>query len=115
MPEYARVCQSMPEQLREQQVLEMTREEKAEAIRREILEAKATGQQKPAANSDSSDNASDGVDIQIQSPIEAKVKPLKIPLKPKLVETEVNRDNNNVRPEPGTKLRINQSATANNN
>ena len=108
--------------LAEQPVESMTREEKAEAIRREILEAKATGGGGHNIsggannnNSDSSDNASPGVDIQIQSPIEAKVKPLKIPLKPKLVETEVNRDNNNVRPEPGTKLRINQSATANNN
>jgi len=80
--------------------VEITREEKAEAIRREILEAKALGH-KPT--SDGSDTGSG--DIQIQSPIEAKVKPLKIPLKPKLVEADI-------RPEPGTKLRINQATAA---
>jgi hypothetical protein len=53
------------------------REEKAEAIRREILELKA---QNHADGSSKSDQ------VEIQSPVESKVKPLKIPMKPKMVE-----------------------------
>ena len=71
-----------------------SREERAEAIRREILEAKAQ------------DDGSGGSDIQIQSPVEAKVKPLRIPMKPKLVENVESTK----RPEPGSTLRINQPA-----
>eukprot|EP00093_Oithona_nana_P001773 01773.XXX_148_9859_1 [CDS] Oithona nana genome sequencing. len=73
----------------------MTREERAEAIRREILDAKAQDE----VGSGSSD-------IQMQSPVEAKVKPLRIPMKPKLVESVENTN----RPEPGSKLRINHPA-----
>jgi len=92
----------------EEQVPEMSREERAQAIRREILEAKAGG--------DKSDQSSSS-EIQIQSPVEVKVKPLRIPMKPKLVENhEPQSTNNNMnstisqqpRPEPGSKLRINQ-------
>ena len=71
-----------------------SREERAEAIRREILDAKAQ------------EDGNGSSDIQIQSPVEAKVKPLRIPMKPKLVESVENTN----RPEPGSKLRINHPA-----
>lgn len=81
------------------------REDKAEAIRREIQELKANKDTKQE-----SDGGRSSADIQIQSPVEVKVKPLRIPMKPKIVETEsVNKD---VRSEPGSKLRINQPLNA---
>jgi len=64
-----------------------SREERAEAIRREILDAKAQ------------EDGNGSSDIQIQSPVEAKVKPLRIPMKPKLVESVENTN----RPEPGSR------------
>ncbi len=63
-------------------------DEKAENIRREIEEARANAQE----------TVSD-TEIEFQEPIESKVKPLKIPMKPKLLG---NADNDNT-------LRINQS------
>ena len=68
-------------------------DEKAEAIRREIEEAKAAH--------DAHETVSD-TEIEFQAPIESKVKPLKIPMKPKIMNS------------PGPKggsggLRINQS------
>ena len=97
----------------EDQVPEVSREEKAQAIRREILEAKAGG--------DKSDQSSSS-EIQIQSPVEVKVKPLRIPMKPKIVENQEQSNTNNslnsaaaapsappqLRAEPGRQLRINQ-------
>merc|ERR1719397_1215301 len=50
---------------------------KAESIRREIEEARANAQE----------TVSD-TEIEFQEPIESKVKPLKIPMKPKLVGEE---------------------------
>jgi hypothetical protein len=72
---------------------ERTREQKAEAIRREILELK----------SQNNDEKSMGSDVEIQSPIESKVKPLKIPMKPKMVD-----GGKQPRGVPGATLRINQ-------
>ena len=72
---------------------ERTREQKAEAIRREILELK----------SQNKDEKSIGSDVEIQSPIESKVKPLKIPMKPKMVDGGKQQ-----RGVPGATLRINQ-------
>lgn len=53
-------------------------DEKAEAIRREIEEAKAAH--------DSHETVSD-TEIEFQAPIESKVKPLKIPMKPKIMSS----------------------------
>ena len=50
-------------------------------------------------------------DVKILSPVESKVKPLKIPMKPKLVGTEDTRNEKSLGI-PGKGLRINQSATA---
>ena len=52
-------------------------ESKAEKIRREIEEARAAQQQETTEVSDT--------EIEFQEPIESKVKPLKIPMKPKLL------------------------------
>jgi hypothetical protein len=93
------------------------RVQKAEAIRREILNAKALGQKQPSEASDTGSG-----DILMQSPVEVKVKPLKIPMKPKLVGN--NNEPSQVAPtpkqqqapvertEPGNRLRINQSPNA---
>ena len=83
-----------------------SREEKALAIRREILEAKAKGDH----SSETGDTSCS--EIQIQSPVEVKVKPLRIPMKPKLLESETMDKVKESRSEPGSKLRINQPATS---
>ena len=68
----------------------MDPDEKAENIRREIEEARANAQE----------TVSD-TEIEFQEPIESKVKPLKIPMKPKILgNADVQNDNS---------LRINQS------
>ncbi len=82
------------------------REERAEAIRREILEAKESDK-KQASGTGS------GSDIQIQSPVEVKVKPLKIPMKPKLIGDGAGTGSGSGAPPtgssvPGSTLRINQ-------
>ena len=69
-------------------------DEKAEAIRREIEQAKAQAQE----------TVSD-TEIEFQAPIESKVKPLKIPMKPKIMNSPEKRKTSS----PGTGLRINQS------
>jgi len=69
-------------------------DEKAEAIRREIEEARARAQE----------TVSD-TEIEFQAPIESKVKPLKIPMKPKMMNSPEKRKTSS----PGTGLRINQS------
>jgi hypothetical protein len=72
---------------------EKTREQKAEAIRREILLLKAQNKEDEEANLSN---------VEIQSPVESKVKPLKIPMKPKMVDGVKQRG------VPGATLRINQ-------
>ena len=67
--------------------------EKAEAIRREIEEAKA------ARAAEVQETVSD-TEIEFQEPIESKVKPLKIPMKPKILNSPAS---------PASGLRINQS------
>ena len=74
---------------------EKTREQKAEAIRREILLLKAQNKEEEEANLSN---------VEIQSPIESKVKPLKIPMKPKMVDAAKQHQ----RGVPGATLRINQ-------
>jgi len=70
---------------------------KAESIRREIEEARANAQE----------TVSD-TEIEFQEPIESKVKPLKIPMKPKLIDnSEVSNKGS-----PETRLRINQNSSA---
>ena len=66
----------------------------AERIRREIEEAKASAQ----------DTVSD-TEIEFQEPVEARVKPLKLSMKPKLIDAS---DNKHAKEKPT--LRINQSA-----
>ena len=66
---------------------------KAEAIRREIEEAKA------AQAAEVQETVSD-TEIEFQGPVESKVKPLKIPMKPKILNSPAS---------PGGGLRINQS------
>ena len=70
-------------------------DEKQEAIRREIEEARAAQAQETVSDTE----------IEFQEPIESKVKPLKIPMKPKLLTSS----NNKTPASPGTSLRINQS------
>jgi len=69
-------------------------EEKAEAIRKEIEDARAKAQE----------TVSD-TEIEFQAPIESKVKPLKIPMKPKILNSPEKTKTSS----PGTGLRINQS------
>merc|ERR1719474_283485 len=69
-------------------------EEKAEAIRKEIEDARAQAQE----------TVSD-TEIEFQAPIESKVKPLKIPMKPKILNSPEKTKTSS----PGTGLRINQS------
>ena len=78
------------------------REEKAAAIRREILELKS--------QTKDDDSKSNGSDVEIQSPIESKVKPLKIPMKPKMVDGGGGPKQSQHRGVPGATLRINQPA-----
>merc|ERR1712029_811286 len=70
-------------------------EEKAEAIRKEIEDARAKAQE----------TVSD-TEIEFQAPIESKVKPLKIPMKPKILNSSA--PNNKTNGSPSTGLRINQ-------
>ena len=77
---------------------ERAREEKAEAIRREILELKSR-----TLEDENKDL------VEIQSPVESKVKPLKIPMKPKVVEGGGAKQGLQ-RGVPGATLRINQPA-----
>jgi len=74
---------------------EKTREQKAEAIRREILLLKAQNKEEEESNLSN---------VEIQSPVESKVKPLKIPMKPKMVDGGKQHQ----RGVPGATLRINQ-------
>ena len=76
----------------EDQVPEVSREERAQAIRKEILDAKANKN-----DGDKSDQSSSS-EIQIQSPVEVKVKPLRLPMKPKLVENDQTINDANVTP-----------------
>ena len=75
------------------------RERKAEAIKREIEEAKAQKQHDAEAEKE--------VEIKLQDPVEAKVKPLKIRMRPKLVRS-VTAGEERERAVPGGRLRINQ-------
>ena len=92
------------------------REEKAEAIRREILEAKALAKKQAEeeaifAQNEAASN-SDNREVKILSPVESKVKPLKISMKPKIIGSDntatSNQESLGV---PGSGLRINQSST----
>ena len=112
---------------------DLDREIKAAAIKREIEEAKAAQKRElevrkreeklqkrimGLSTSSSSDN------VEMQSPIESKVKPLKIPMKPKIIgpasptspqqQQQQQQQQQNQNPEqrgvPGTRLRINQPA-----
>jgi len=76
---------------------------KAEAIRKEIMDAKQQQQQQSAEAT--------AKDVQMQSPVESKVKPLKIPIKPKISNAQQQQPQQQpqARPSPGTGLRINQS------
>ena len=107
------------------QQTDLDREIRAAAIKREIEEAKAAQKREEEqrkreeklqkrilglATSSSSDN------VEMQSPIESKVKPLKIPMKPKIVgPASPNSQPPPQQPDgsrgvPGTRLRINQPA-----
>ena len=108
---------------------DLDREIKAAAIKREIEEAKAAQKRElevrkreeklqkrimGLSTSSSSEN------VEMQSPIESKVKPLKIPMKPKIIgpasptSPQQQQQQQNQNPEqrgvPGTRLRINQPA-----
>ena len=79
-------------------------DEKAEAIRREIEQARAAHEQ------ESHETVSD-TEIEFQEPIESKVKPLKIPMKPKILGSSgTGRTSSS----PGAGLRINQTNMNNN-
>ena len=114
------------------QQTDLDREIRAAAIKREIEEAKAAQKREEEqrkreeklqkrilgglATSSSSDN------VEMQSPIESKVKPLKIPMKPKIVGPASPNAQQQPPPQPpppppdgsrgvpGTRLRINQPA-----
>ena len=102
---------------------DLDREIKAAAIKREIEEAKAAQKREEdirkreeklqkrimgLSTSSSSEN------VEMQSPIESKVKPLKIPMKPKIIgpssPNSGPQQQNAERSAPGTRLRINQPA-----
>ena len=109
------------------QQTDLDREIRAAAIKREIEEAKAAQKREEEqrrreeklqkrilglATSSSSDN-----NVEMQSPIESKVKPLKIPMKPKIVgpaspnaQQPPQQAPDGSRGVPGTRLRINQPA-----
>ena len=109
------------------QQTDLDREIRAAAIKREIEEAKAAQKREEEqrrredklqkrilglATSSSSDN-----NVEMQSPIESKVKPLKIPMKPKIVgpaspnaQPPPQQSSDGSRGVPGTRLRINQPA-----
>ena len=109
------------------QQTDLDREIRAAAIKREIEEAKAAQKREEEqrrredklqkrilglAPSSSSDN-----NVEMQSPIESKVKPLKIPMKPKIVgpaspnaQPPPQQQADGSRGVPGTRLRINQPA-----
>ena len=108
------------------QQTDLDREIRAAAIKREIEEAKAAQKREEEqrrreeklqkrilglATSSSSDN-----NVEMQSPIESKVKPLKIPMKPKIVgpaspnSQPPPQQADGSRGVPGTRLRINQPA-----
>lgn len=74
-------------------------DQKQEAIRREIEEAKAAHE--------AQETVSD-TEIEFQPPIESKVKPLKIPMKPKMMNNSTTASNR-TSSSPGVGLRINQS------
>ena len=74
-------------------------DQKQEAIRREIEEAKAAHE--------AQETVSD-TEIEFQPPIESKVKPLKIPMKPKMMNNSTPASNR-TSSSPGLGLRINQS------
>merc|ERR1719187_1332217 len=69
---------------KDQDAPEVDQEEKADAIRREIQEARAQAQE----------TVSD-TEIDFQEPIESKVKPLKIPMKPKIMTKPEKKPANN--------------------
>ena len=73
-------------------------DQKQEAIRKEIEEARAAHE--------TQETVSD-TEIEFQPPIESKVKPLKIPMKPKIMNSPV--PNNKTSSSPGGGLRINQT------
>ena len=75
-------------------------DEKAQAIRREIEEARAAHE--------SHETVSD-TEIEFQAPIESKVKPLKIPMKPRLLNSPGQQQQQ--RKSSGAGLRINQNLT----
>ena len=92
------------------------REEKAEAIRREILEAKALAKKQAEEEAIIAQNEevtnSDSREVKILSPVESKVKPLKMSIKPNIGGSEdtVNQNQNSLGV-PGSELRINKSST----
>jgi len=75
-------------------------DQKQEAIRREIEEARAAHE--------GQETVSD-TEIEFQPPIESKVKPLKIPMKPKMINSSSTASNNRTSSSPGGGLRINKS------
>ena len=81
--------------LKDQEPEPIDPEIKAEAIRMEIINARAQ------ARAQSSESVSD-TEVELQAPIESKVKPLKIPMKPKISEKSNPGS-------PGTSLRINNN------
>ena len=92
------------------------REEKAEAIRREILEAKALAKKQAEEEAIIAQNEevenSDNREVKILSPVESKVKPLKMSIKPNIgVSEDTVTQNQNSLGVPGSELRINKSST----
>ena len=76
-------------------------DQKQEAIRREIEEARAAHE--------AQETVSD-TEIEFQPPIESKVKPLKIPMKPKMMNNSTTASSNRTSSSPGGGLRINKSS-----
>jgi hypothetical protein len=95
---------------------------KAAAIRREIEEAKAAQKEEQEHRKRAENRqqlmVSPPENVQMQSPIESKVKPLKIPMKSKMIRQSsspaapVSPGSSSVEPRgvPGARLRINQPA-----
>ena len=92
------------------------REEKAEAIRREILEAKALAKKQAEEEAIIAHNEevtnSDSREVKILSPVDSKVKSLKMSIKPNIGGSEdTMTQNKNSLGVPGSELRINKSST----
>ncbi len=103
----------------DQPMTDYDRDQKAAAIRREIEEAKAAQKEEEEIRKreekyhhHQQQQLSSPENVEMQSPVESKVKPLKIPMKSKLVSSgnSPGSEGDSSRGVPGTRLRINQPA-----